>query len=151
MPTEVHHDVEDEIVIHAEEQEIFTEHQYLLQTHPKMKKKIYMECYEYLTSQKKGINAILEDQQKCKKQVRFALKKLIKEWRMKVQKRIEEGVGADELALQCIPHARRSEAKKKKKPSVMWKEKAKSKMKSLKKKEKLIKKAKGGKENRRRC
>lgn len=107
---------------------------------------MYKECYEYLTSQKKGINAMLEDQQKCKKQVRFALKKLIKEWRMKVQKRIEEGVGADELALQCIPHARRSEAKKKKKPSIMWKEKAKSLLKSKSKKEKLKKKATEAKE-----
>ena len=56
-------------------------------------------------------------------------------------KRIDEGVGADELGLQCIPHARRSEAKKKKKPSTIWKEKAKSIMKSKSKKEKLKKNA----------
>ena len=103
------------------------------------------ECFEYLTSQKKGINAMLEDQQKCKKQVRFALQKLIKEWRMKVKKRIEEGVGADELALQCIPHAKRSEAKKKKKPSIIWKEKAKSMLKSKSKKKTLKKNAENAK------
>jgi hypothetical protein len=84
LPTEVHQ--EEDIVVNAEEQEIFTQHEYLLQTHPKMKKKLCKECFEYLTSQKKGINAMLEDQQKCKKQVRFALKHLIKEWRMKVNK-----------------------------------------------------------------
>jgi hypothetical protein len=76
LPTEVHQ--EEDIVINAEEQDIFTQHEYLMQAHPKCKKKMYKECYEYLTSQKKGINAMLEDQQKCKKQVRFALKKRIR-------------------------------------------------------------------------
>ena len=139
LPTEVQQDEEVTIVINAEEQEIFTEHEHLLQQHPRMKKKVFNECYQYLTSQKKGITDIMEDQQKCKKQVRFALKKLIKEWRMKVKKRMDEGLDAEALALQCIPHAQRSKAqKKKKKPSQIWKEK----VKSLKKKEKVAKKAK---------
>jgi len=139
LPTEVQQDEEVTIVINAEEQEIFTEHEHLLQQHPRMKKKVFNECYQYLTSQKKGITDIMEDQQKCKKQVRFALKKLIKEWRMKVRKKMDEGVDVDALALQCIPHAQKSMAmKKKKKPSEIWKEK----VKSLKKKEKVAKKAK---------
>jgi len=37
LPTQVHQ--EEDIVINAEEQEIFTQHGYLLQTHPKMKNK----------------------------------------------------------------------------------------------------------------
>ena len=75
LPTSVDQKDNDQIVITVDEESIFTN----LHIHPQLKSTTYKQCFEYLTSQTKGINTVLQDQYKCKKQVRFALKKLIKE------------------------------------------------------------------------